>query len=253
MKRLFALFLFVCLAWLGVPARSSIPPAPRQWVTDEAGFLAPGTKVGLNAELKQFQELTGYQVVVWIGQTIGTASLDDWSTETFRKWRIGEKGKDNGVALFILSKDRKVRIESGYGVEGKLPDLIVSRIIRDILVPGFKSGRRDQAVTDAVAVILKALDAKAASKVSSGAFPVAAQRPVGSPRGRNAGAMSVGKIIFLGIIGLLFLFLLITHPALAMLLLFSFVSGGGGGGGGAGGGFSGGGGLSGGGGASGSW
>ena len=247
MKRLLTLFLILCPIWMGVSAWASIPPAPRQWVTDNAGFLSPGTSSGLNTELRQFQQLTGDQVVVWIGESIGTATLEDWSTEAFRNWKIGEKGKDNGVALFILSKDQKVRIETGYGAEGRLPDAIVSRIIREILIPGFKSGNRDKAVTDAVSVILKALDAKAASQVSG-----ALQGTTDSSQQPKSRHIGIIQFIFFGIIGILFIFLLITNPTLALWLLFSIVSGGRSGGGG-GGGFSGGGGLSGGGGASGSW
>jgi len=251
MKKLLLLCFLACSVWTAGVCGAAVPPPPRQWVTDPGDFLSPGAAVQINAELKRFQELTGNQVVVWIGTTTGNASLEDWATDTFRSWRIGQKGKDNGVALFIFSKDRKVRIESGYGVEGKLPDLLVSRIIREILVPGFRSAQRDQAVAGAVAVMMKALDARAAAEVLSGTAPTGANTPI-QQRRRKLGIVQI--IIFI-ILGIGFLFLLVTHPTLALWLLFSFVSGGGGRGGGgfSGGGFSGGGGLSGGGGASGSW
>ncbi|MEJ2368284.1 MAG: TPM domain-containing protein [Acidobacteriota bacterium] len=135
---------------LAAAAGKGLPPSPAQWVTDSTGFLSPSTRDTLNARLRRFQHLTGNQVVVWIGQSTGDRSLDDWATETFKAWGIGQKGKDNGLALFILTKDKKIRIEVGYGLEGKVTDLLSFRVIHDILQPGFKSGQQNKAVSDAV-------------------------------------------------------------------------------------------------------
>jgi uncharacterized protein len=182
-------------------------------------------------------------VIVWIGTTIGADAIEPWATRAFAAWGIGRKGKDDGVAVFVLAQDHKVRIEVGYGLEGQLTDLTSSRIIRDQITPRLREGDRDGAIVAAVDGVLSVLGGEA-GRPARGVEEAPAPRPLG-----------LGEMIVLGVVGLLLLIFVITHPALAAALLFTLSSGGrrGGGGGFSGGGFSGGGGRSGGGGASGSW
>jgi uncharacterized protein len=241
----------VALATAALAAPTSgIPPAPTRWVTDEPGFLSTVTREALNLRLESFEAATGHQVIVWIGRTIGNETLETWAARTFTSWGIGRKGKDDGVALFILTDDRKARIEVGYGLEGQLPDIEAARIIRDELTARLRAGDPNGGVTAAVDGMLAAIG----GEKPGGRQPVA-------PQTRQLGW---GELLFLGVLGLFVLGFLITHPTLAVYLLTSLLSGGGrrgggfggfggGGGGGGGGGFTGGGGRSGGGGASGSW
>ncbi len=188
-------------------------------------------------------------MVVWIGGTIGNESLETWAARTFEAWRVGVKGEDNGVALFILAKDRRMRIEVGYGLEGLLTDLKSARILREELTPRLREGKRDEAVVAAVNGILGVLGGEEAGAAQRFA-PEASQRTV-----------SKWELIGFGVLGLLLLFLIATNPRMAATLLYTLASSGhrgagfsgGGGYSGGGGGFSGGGGRSGGGGASGSW
>lgn len=149
------------------------------------------------------------------------------------------------MAIFVLTQDRKVRIEVGYGLEGQLTDAQSGRIIREDFAPRMRTGDGDGAVTAAVGGVLRALGGE------SGAPPEASPgRPV-----------SKWQLVGMAVIGLLLLLFVITHPRAALWMLFTMASGGrggssgwsGGSGGSGGGGFSGGGGRSGGGGASGSW
>ncbi len=228
-----------------VPSPVAAPtPPPVQWVTDTAGLLSGPAAQALNARLRRFEELTGNQVIVWIGTSIGNRNLEEWAANTFAAWGIGQKGKDNGLALFILTRDRKIRIEVGYDLEGRVTDLLSSRVIREILTPGLAAGRADEAVTRAVDVLLNAIDPKAAAASASGTG--ASPAPRAQPK-----KIGLGTILLWGLLGVGFLILFITNPTLALYLLFSLMSGGRGGGGG--GGFGGGGGRSGGGGASGGW
>jgi uncharacterized protein len=225
---------------------AALPPAPARWVTDEVGFLSPATRTALDARLEAYERKTGHQVIVWIGSTIGGAPLDDWAVRTFAAWGIGRKGHDDGLVLFILADDRKMDIEVGYGLEDRVPDARAKQIISDTLAPALKAGRHDEGVTAAVEQILGAIEGHAVG-------PTAA--PTTAPAPHERPAPSLGQKIAWGIFGLAILVLIITNPRLALLLLFSMMSGrrGGFGGGGYGGGFSGGGGRSGGGGARGSW
>jgi len=227
-------------------AQNAIPPAPERWATDTAGFLSRQTVASLDARLENYEKATGHQVLVWIGPTLGENQvLEEWAVRTFEAWKVGRRGLDDGLVLFILAGDRKIRIEVGYGLEDKVPDAYAYRVINNILIPGFRDGRPDEAVDRAVTALLGYI---------SGDEPPAgedeASRLVGS-----RGSKILGGIVFL-----IVLFILITNPTLALWLLVNILGGGGRGGGGGGwggggggGGFSGGGGHSGGGGASGSW
>jgi uncharacterized protein len=229
-------------ALTGAPAaaaQTSLPPAPGRWVTDDAGFLSPSTVERLDARLEDYERRTGHQVLVWIGRTIGeNAVLEDWAARTFEAWKVGRKGIDDGLVLFILAQDRKIKIEVGYGLEDKVPDIYAYRVINNVLAPGILAGRPDEAVEAAVTALIGYISGDEAPSGGAARAP----RPESSIAGK----------IFTVIIVLLLLVLFITNPSLALWLLVSILSGGRGGGGG-GGGFSGGGGRSGGGGASGGW
>src|SRR4029450_1351061 len=80
-----------------------------------------------------------------------------WAARAFQAWGIGRKGHDDGVAIFILTQDRKARIEVGYGLEGQLTDLVAGRIIRARLRPQLAAGNGDAAVTATVDGVLRAL------------------------------------------------------------------------------------------------
>ncbi len=217
-------------------AGAATPPSPTRWVEDEASFLTPATRAALDTRLETYQRATGHQVVVWIGVTLDGAPLDDWAVRTFAAWEVGRKGSDDGLAMFIFADDRAIDIEVGYGLEDKVPDAIASRIIREVMAPQIRAGDRDGAVTAGVDAILTAIEGHAWTDPGSGA-----PSPLG---GLSVLQWVLGALAAIGA-----LILLVTHPRMALLLLWTIASGGRGGGGG----FGGGGGRSGGGGARGGW
>jgi uncharacterized protein len=224
------------------------PPAPTRWVEDHAQLLSAGARDALDARLEGYERATGHQIVVWIGTTLEGQPLDDWAVRTFAAWKIGRKGLDDGIAMFVFAQDRKIDIEVGYGLEDKVTDALASRIIREVMAPKLQAGDPDGAVTAGVDALLTGIE----GKPWGGGSAATVQSPQ-QVRGVSTGQLIMGAIV---LIGLLILF--ITHPRMALFLLWSFMSGGrgggfGGGGFGGGGGFSGGGGRSGGGGARGGW
>jgi uncharacterized protein len=228
------------------PARAgdptAIPAAPTEFVTDRAGFLSPAAASDLSRKLEDYERGTGHQVIVWIDKTTGAVPIDDWAVRAFKAWGVGRKGHDDGVAMFIFSDDRKLRIEVGYGVEDVLPDARAGRIIQNDMVPRIRAGDRDGAVKAGVDAVLAAL--------GGAPEPRRPQQNNGSPLG----------LIFPVLFFIIVFIVARRHP---WVLLFlgsgsgrrggGWGGGGGGWGGGGGGGFSGGGGSSGGGGASGGW
>ena len=247
---LVAIALSIALSFVATNVSASetpIPPAPTRWVTDNAGFLSEPVRTELDARLQTFEKTSGHQVVLWIGRTTGAAPIEDWAARAFAAWRVGRRGLDDGVVLFIMGDDRKIRIEVGYGLEDRLPDLRASTIIREAIVPRLRDGDRDGAARAGVGAILGAL---------GGTHPTGD----GQPQEKLLPRLGWGEMAVLGILAIILLGFLITHPGLAILLLTNLASGRGRGRGnagfggfGGGGGFSGGGGRSGGGGATGSW
>ena len=133
---------------------------PSQWVTDRVGFLNQDTRRTLNRELAQYQRQTGHQILVWIGNGTGGIPIEDWASQTFKAWKVGRKGLDDGLVLFIFAKDRKLRIEVGYGLESKMPDAAASRILREIITPKLRAGQQDAAVREGVTAILETIEGR---------------------------------------------------------------------------------------------
>lgn len=239
---------------------TSTPASPTRFVTDGAGFLSAPAQAELEQRLAQYERDTGRQVLLWIGQTTAGEPIESWAVRAFAAWRVGRKSLDDGVVVFILAADRKVRIEVGYGVEDRLPDAVAARIIGDQMIPRLQAGDPDGAARAGLSGVLAAVGGEAGA-------PRDAVPTRGAPP-----EIGWGTLIVLGLLGILVIGFLVTHPRLALMLLMTldshgsrggggwgrggFGGGGGWGGGGfggGGGGFSGGGGRSGGGGASGSW
>jgi uncharacterized protein len=138
-------------------AQTSIPAAPDAWVTDTAHFMSPAVVSNLNARLKAYEQQTHHQLIVWIGTTTGGVPIEDWATKTFNAWGIGRKGMNDGLALFVMSEDHKLRIEVGYGLEAQVPDAAAARVIQDILIPQIRAGNPDGAIVAAMEALTKAV------------------------------------------------------------------------------------------------
>jgi len=186
---------------------------------------------------------------VYIAPSTGGATLEDWTVRAFARWKVGRKGLDDGLVLFLFAKDRTVRIEVGYGLEGTVPDARASRIVRETIEPQMRAGRPDQAVTLGVDRILRLTGGEAPQAGASSA--TAAES--GSAGAENAVPLSPLELVFIGLLVVGLLIVAIRSPMMALFLLVNIFGGRGGDMGGGGGGFSGGGGRSGGGGASGRW
>jgi uncharacterized protein len=272
-RGLLALLMLIGLGTAVNGAEVSIPPSPARWATDTSGFLKPQTVAALDARLGAYQSSTGHQVLVYVSPTTGATPTEDWTVRAFRRWKVGRKGLDDGLILFVFPTDRKVRIEVGYGLEQTVPDAIAARIIRDTITPKLRAGQPDEAVTAGVDALLDTIggEARGASAEAQGKNVEAPRSPAntapvatdfwssrtGEVIGESAGVL-IGLLIAIGVI-----VLIVKLPSPKGPYISSRSSGFGWGeliGGVVGGltsggfsGFSGGGGMSGGGGATGSW
>ena len=126
-------------------------------VNDNAGLLTSETSAALEAMLKAHEDSTSNQVVVLTVNTLEGEEIEPFAIKVAETWKLGQKGKDNGVLLLVSKNERKVRIEVGRGLEGNLTDLTCGRIIRHEIVPRFKEGDFDGGVRAGVESILAAI------------------------------------------------------------------------------------------------
>jgi uncharacterized protein len=131
-----------------------VPPL-RARVNDLAGMLSPGSAQTLEERLAGFERETGHQIAVLTIPSLQGDAIEDFGIRVAEAWKIGQKGFDNGAILVIAQKERKLRIEVGYGLEGVLPDAIASRIIREVIVPRFRDGDFSGGIVAGVNAILQ--------------------------------------------------------------------------------------------------
>jgi len=230
-------------------------PKPTNYVSDFAGVLSPQTVQGLNALCAQVDRQAHAQIAVVTVKTLDGEPVENFTTALEDKWKVGKKGTDRGVIMVFAIQDRQRRIETGYGLEGILPDSKVGVIGRSV-VPQLQAGNNDAAISSAVVQVAQIIAADAGVNLQAA--------PRRGPPQRQVKQLTLGQLLIGGAVLLVILFLLFRFAPSGTIgfLLGMFLGGGFGGGGGGrngggdddGGGFGGfGGGSSGGGGASGDW
>jgi uncharacterized protein len=124
-------------------------------VNDYAQMLSPSTERQIEAALRELERTDSTQIVVLTVPSLEGDSLEEFSIRVAEQWKIGQKGLDNGAVLLVSKNDRKMRIEVGYGLEGKMTDLVAGRIIRDVIGPRFRAGEFDQGMIEAVQAMIQ--------------------------------------------------------------------------------------------------
>ena len=136
--RYFGVFLVLATVAHGAEV---IPPAPPRYFNDNAGVVSAQVAQSLNKQLEDFEKATSSQIVVAVYPKMQTdSSLEDYAQHIFEAWKPGQKKLSNGAVLFVFVQDHKMRIHTGYGLEGALPDVICKRILDDEIAPRLKAG-----------------------------------------------------------------------------------------------------------------
>ncbi len=247
--------LITIVASAAVASTPEPPATPRDYVTDLAGVISSDVKTQLNALLLELEQKTTAQVLVLTVQSLDGQSIEEFAFNTKEKWKLGQKGKDNGVLIAVAVKDHKYRLEIGYGLESVLPDSLVGTIGREYLVPYFRKGDYSTGIANATVALIQTIARHEGVQIT-GMSGVRSDHEIST--GKPPSIFHIAIIAIFMVIGLI---LCITHPQQCLLILFASSMGrgrggwsGGDGGFGGGGSFGGGGGGSGGGGgASGSW
>ncbi|HMP99286.1 MAG TPA: TPM domain-containing protein [Cyclobacteriaceae bacterium] len=127
-------------------------------VVDEARVLSSQTISAIENKLRTHEQAKGNQVAVLIVKSLEGEALESYSLKVAETWKLGQKGKYNGVLLLIAIEDRKLRIEVGYGLEGDLTDAKSNRIIRNIITPEFRRSDYDNGILNGVNAIVSVIE-----------------------------------------------------------------------------------------------
>ena len=145
--------LMLCWPWAQAQAKPEPIPAIAGWVTDTTGTLNNDQKNALNEQLKAVEQEKGAQIVILMVPTTGEETIEQYALRAFEQWEIGRKKVDDGILLVVAKDDRRMRIQTGYGLEGAVTDLQAGRIIREQMTPRFIEGNfyaGIQAATDSL-------------------------------------------------------------------------------------------------------
>ncbi len=139
---------------------SALPPAPKTYLSDQAGVMKPATAARLEKSLADYERETSVQIVVAVFPKLPEGeALEDFTVRTAQAWGVGQKEQarqNNGVVLFVFVQDKKMRIEVGYGLEGKIPDAIAKRITSDQIKPHFQRGDYDAGISAGANALMQA-------------------------------------------------------------------------------------------------
>lgn len=193
---------------LGLPASAAgakdVPKLTGR-VVDDGEMLSAGARQRIADELAALERQTGDQVVVLTVASLEGEPVEDFSVRVAHAWRLGQKGKDTGVVLLVSRGDHQMRIEVGYGLEGRLTDLQSREILDQQVKPRFRGGDFDGGVEAGVAAIAKALGGTEVP-----ATPAALPRP--------AGTHNAIPVVQRLIVGALFCLVIGTFSVIAVVL-----------------------------------
>ena len=139
-------------------AAEVIPPKPPGYFLDDAGVVSKSTALRFNEQLAQFERETSNQVWVVVYPNMQSdSSIEDYTQRVAQAWGVGQKGRRNGVVLFVFVQDRKMFIQVGYGLEGALPDVTCFDITEYKIKPHFRNNDYEGGLAIGIDSILKAI------------------------------------------------------------------------------------------------
>ena len=151
--------LLLCLLPMMAMAMSAVAvPSLDDPVVDTAHALSPDTRSALRTQALQLQARTGAQLQVLVVDRVGDEGIEAYAQRVFEQWQLGRAGVDDGVLLLVAVQDRRVRLQTGYGLEGAIPDAYAARIIDKAIVPRFREGDLDQGLLDGTKVVVALID-----------------------------------------------------------------------------------------------
>ncbi len=156
-RLILALCLLGFLGRMESSAAESLPASPRQYVTDESGVISPGVVADLNRELAAFEKETSNQIVAVVYRSLPDGvSLEEYAQQLATAWHIGQKKTSNGVLILLFIQSKKAWIQTGYGLEGALPDVTCHRIVKEVMSPPFRAGNYNASLANGIHAVIQA-------------------------------------------------------------------------------------------------
>lgn len=152
--RLFVVFTLFTITTLSAFAKD-VPAKSNRLVNDYTNTLSASEVSALETKLRGYYDSTSTQIAVVIENSLEGDDLFDYCQRLAEGWGIGEKGKNNGVLLYVAIGDRKARIHTGYGMEATITDAMSTRIRTQQMNPAFKAGNYYQGLDDATTTIMQ--------------------------------------------------------------------------------------------------
>ncbi|MDQ3414625.1 MAG: TPM domain-containing protein [Verrucomicrobiota bacterium] len=160
MTRLRSLFVFPAIfaGMIGLLAAETMPSKPDRYFNDYAGVIDPATASELNEQLAQFERETSTQLLVVIYRSMQSeSSVADYTQRIAQTWGVGQQGRNNGAVLFVFVADRQMFIQTGYGLEGALPDATAWDITHNVIAPQFKQEDYNGGLRAGVSAMMQAV------------------------------------------------------------------------------------------------
>jgi uncharacterized protein len=181
-------FLAISAGMIGFLAAETMPPKPDRYFNDYAGVVDQATALELNEQLAQFERDTSTQLLVAVYRSMESeSSVADYTQRIAKTWGVGQKGRNNGAVFFVFVADHQMFIQTGYGLEGALPDATCFDITHNLVAPFFKRNDYPGGLKAGVTAMMQAVRGE--------------YKGTGRTRkegeGGGAGSFPIGLIIFL--------------------------------------------------------
>jgi uncharacterized protein len=173
-------------------------PALTARVTDLTGTLSLPERQALEAKLAAWEQKSGNQLVVLLVPSTQPEPIETYALRVAEAWKIGRKGRDNGVVFVVAKNDRKMRLEVGYGLEGAVPDAIAKRIIAETVTPAFRQGQFGAGINAGVDRVMGTVDR---TEPAVPARPGEARPKAGQPAGFDFGTILILLLVVVPIVG----------------------------------------------------
>jgi uncharacterized protein len=161
MNRSVQLLLLLWLGWPGLSAADDIAvPYLSGRVVDQAEILTAPARERIANMLQAHERANGDQIAILTINGIGAESIEDFAVRVFETWKLGSREKNNGVLIVVAPQEHRMRIEVGYGLEGRLTDVAAGRIIRNLMTPRFREGNYDVGVEAGATAVIQILEGR---------------------------------------------------------------------------------------------
>jgi uncharacterized protein len=201
----------LCCALAAGTAHSASPLGdlqPTGFVNDFVDAIRPDTQSELERVLRDLERRTGAEIAVVTVDSVPDGDIERAAVDLVERWGIGKRGKDNGVLILCAVKDRRVRIEVGYELEGILPDGRTGQIIDEHMLPRFRAGDMSAGLQDGTLAVARVIAADAGVTLGEHASPRSTHRPPST-------ASTLVLLLFLVVMAILF----IRNPRLFLLAM----------------------------------